>query len=788
MATPDDTTPTPSALEYARAYAALGLRVMPIEPGKKYPAGIGKWQDAATTDEATITNWWTNLYRGHGIGLALGELPDGRWAFAVDIDGASHGVDGASTWQELCSAYPGHPPADTVEATTGGGGRHLIYAAPTEVRNGILGPQGGGIDIRGHGGQILVEPSIHPNGHPYSWADGHEPWNMEIADAPPWLVDMLEQPEPERAPTSPNVPQAGAMDRPGDLWAQTVSWHDLLTSDGWTLHHVDRQGEEHWTRPGKDRREGTSATTGYAGSDVLKVFSSSIPNLVADETYTKIGWLAATRYGGDHSAAASYLAGIGHHIDQPYGAIEAWTPANLPPALTPDAAKPKPALDVRYVDSLAHNMPDEPPVLVEGMLRRGEMCVIGAPRAIGKTWFGMNLAQLLAAGEGSFLGTLPIARQANVLYLQGELDQWGSATRWHMLNQYSGRLPHIAESFDRVRIKTVKRRQQTMLGTEEYVDAHIDERIEAAIIEHDIDVVIIDPWATYFAGNENSNDETEAALDKLRDIILRHGTAFVILHHVRKGGDLNLVEPEDLWRGASRLADWASTRVTIVPHYSESQRKSAGLERREARRCVDVHFLRRSTPTDDRHAKLGMDGWWEDWKPSDDDGDIGPDVLAMLNALTADGGYWGSMAVAQDALGKAWGTTQKLVHLAAERGLVVLESAPRNATSVRLVTEVEDETTSHLAHLAIERSEVSEDVFAGQGIDRPLTSRTSSEKSEEVAKMPSDLHKHPISSTSSDLSPYGGASDSERSGHHVPNGTDDDTEEDDYLGVNSDPF
>lgn len=97
---------------------------------------------------------------------------------------------------------------------------------------------------------------------------------------------------------------------------------DLIDRGVSALREADPDGEQHWTRPGKDRRDGTSATVGYAGSDVLKVFTSSHPHLDVDATYTKLGYLTATRFAGDHSAAASWLRSQGHHTPEPD--IDGW--------------------------------------------------------------------------------------------------------------------------------------------------------------------------------------------------------------------------------------------------------------------------------------------------------------------------------------------------------------------------------------------------------------------------------------------------------------------------------
>lgn len=667
-------------------YPAYGLRILPIRPGEKTPA-LNDWPNQATLDLAQIDRW---LDSGHNIGAALGPLADGTWIFAVDIDGPSHGVDGEAALHDLEDAYSELP--DTWEAITGGGGRHLLYRSPTEVRNGKLGD---GVDIRGNGGQIVIAPSVHPSGQRYEWVDGHAPWEHELVDAPGWLVALATRDDSPGGDPTPDValPERsripGTPDdelRPGDRFAAAVTWQQLLEPDGWTLHHTDRTGEQHWTRPGKNPREGTSATVGYKGSDVLKIFTSSIPHLDAEATYTKLGYLAATRFAGDHSAAARALAAAGHGSDT-FDPVDWIHDVDDHQAeLEHDAADEPAELDIRWVDTLDRHMPPEPPVIIDGLLRAGELLALGAPRAIGKTWLSYNLAIQLAQGHGEFLGHLPVRRQANVLYLQGELDQWGSATRWKLLTGIDQPLPHIAETFDRIRFRTLTSRTNytTSNGTvtEEHHAARIDPRLEHAIVANNIDVVIVDPWAVYYAGNENSNDAVEAVLGELRAITIRTGVAWVIIHHITgKAERTGSTEPEDLWRGATRLADWASTRVTVLPHYTEAQRKEKGLTRRDARRIVDVHFLRRSTPTDDFSMRLTRTGWWEPWRPEDDDSDL----RHLAKKLRAAGGTWSSMTVAADALGLHHKAATELVDIAERAGLVTVTKGSRGSQVIQLL-------------------------------------------------------------------------------------------------------
>lgn len=321
----------PTTLDQALAYARRGWRVIPIPPGQKYPRGFTAWQVDGTTDEAKIRHWWTNA-PDHGIGIVTGAT-SGLWVLDVDVAGDKVGDE---TLADLCDAYG--PLPDTHEVITGSGGRHLYFAWPTNgqiVTNSASGRLGPGLDVRGEGGFVVAPPSLHANGQRYE-IEASSP--DHVAPAPGWLLALLEQPEPAASERRTSTP---AGDRPGDLWAATVTWADLLVADGWTLHHTDREGEEHWTRPGKDRRDGTSATTGYKGSDILKVFTSSHPQLRADETYTKFGYYAATRHDGNYRAARESLAADGHRAPS-YDDLIGPSLKSGPAATARNNAKPPP--------------------------------------------------------------------------------------------------------------------------------------------------------------------------------------------------------------------------------------------------------------------------------------------------------------------------------------------------------------------------------------------------------------------------------------------------------------
>lgn len=352
-------------------------------------------------------------------------------------------------------------------------------------------------------------------------------------------------------------------------------------------------------------------------------------------------------------------------------------------------------LRIRWVDEAIANPPPEPEVLVTGLLRRGEVTVLGAPRAIGKTWASLNLANICSRGEGQLFGSAvyKATTPARVLYLQGELGEWGSASRWAALpNETPEHM--VAEVFDRLRIRTTNRSVTTVSEGTTYHDSHtdavVDWRLEPLISEHDIDVLIIDPWATFFAGNENNNDETEAAITALIDIARRQDIAVFIVHHISNKTDRgNNAEPEDLWRGASRLADAVSTRMTVLPYFTEKAAAEIGMARMEARKHVKVTTLERNGPSPEMIYSKRDAYWWNAWTPPE----VGrPAEVAVKDVVRVLRDQPGKAVPSGRRLGalldKSHGAIERVVELAIAQGLVEEMPGPRNAVGYRLVADL----------------------------------------------------------------------------------------------------
>ena len=134
------------------------------------------WEDVATTDTDQISRWW-RAWPSANIGIAAGK------SGIVCLDADTY-KDGGGQWEREWG--------ETVTSLTGGGGEHLIYKHPDcePLGNSSKGLPAF-IDVRGHGGQFVVAPSVHPSGNRYEWETGYGPHEMETAVLPEPITAVL---------------------------------------------------------------------------------------------------------------------------------------------------------------------------------------------------------------------------------------------------------------------------------------------------------------------------------------------------------------------------------------------------------------------------------------------------------------------------------------------------------------------------------------------------------------------------------------------------------------------
>lgn len=185
-------------LDECLKYAARGKPVFPCRPDKR-PLTEHGFKDA-TTDDATITEWWTR-WPGALIGMPTGLATR---IIVLDVD-VKNGHDGEGSLFQLQEQNQRLP--ETIEVLTPSGGRHLHFAHPGTHIPCSAGKLGDGLDVRGDGGYIILPPSrIGDRRYEYEASNLESP-----AQIPAWLADLVvvNSKIRESAYTPPGVTPAG---------------------------------------------------------------------------------------------------------------------------------------------------------------------------------------------------------------------------------------------------------------------------------------------------------------------------------------------------------------------------------------------------------------------------------------------------------------------------------------------------------------------------------------------------------------------------------------------------
>jgi hypothetical protein len=165
--------------EWAAFYRSLGWSVIPLRPRDKKPRVAWEPFQSRIATDAEIAAWFGRRPAAN-IGIVTGGISG---LVVVDVDPA-HGGE-----RSLASLEARHGPLPkTVEAVTGGGGRHLYFRHPGGVVPNRVG-LAAGIDVRGDGGYVVAPPSLHPSGVRYAWVSGRDPATTALAPLPHWVAD-----------------------------------------------------------------------------------------------------------------------------------------------------------------------------------------------------------------------------------------------------------------------------------------------------------------------------------------------------------------------------------------------------------------------------------------------------------------------------------------------------------------------------------------------------------------------------------------------------------------------
>ena len=302
-----------STLGAAIVLTQRGYAVHWLRPRSKAPVAEG-WSMAPI---ATLTALRQTYRPGYNLGVRCGQWSrpqPGMGLVVLDVDIRDAEVRHAALL--AVETMVGSEMSPIVLSGSGNGSRHLWFACPVDqlppkAHVTILVAEGWKLEVLSTGKQVVVPPSIHPSGRPYRWL-------VPLTTLPPLPASLHAAIEDalasatQTAITSGRIvqgPSTATGTRPGDEFNRRADWRTILQPYGWAP--VRQCGDvTYWRRPGKD--EGISATTNYAGSGLLYVFSTNALPFEPNTAYTAFAAYAVLEHSGDFSAAARTLGGQGY--------------------------------------------------------------------------------------------------------------------------------------------------------------------------------------------------------------------------------------------------------------------------------------------------------------------------------------------------------------------------------------------------------------------------------------------------------------------------------------------
>lgn len=175
-------------LDIATFYTQHNIKVFPVKRQDKKPLCANGFK-AATTDKVVLQEW-NNKFPNCNVGIPTGHINN---IFVVDIDG-EQGIESLNHLELI------HGKLDAPTVITGKG-KHLYFKMPENVELKCSTSKiADHIDIRANGGYVVAPPSVHENGHRYTWENFVS--NQDFPDAPTWLISLMTNAEKQTLPVS----------------------------------------------------------------------------------------------------------------------------------------------------------------------------------------------------------------------------------------------------------------------------------------------------------------------------------------------------------------------------------------------------------------------------------------------------------------------------------------------------------------------------------------------------------------------------------------------------------
>ena len=513
----------PSDLEKTLGLAQAGFYLLPLTPEGKTPI-VKHWKEESTKDIATIESWFKGRAPNIGIDCEKSGL------CVIDVD-CKAGKLGKESFQKLKEQNTFDK---TIVVHTPSGGFHLYYKG-----EGVRSSQnrlGSGIDIRAEGGYV-VAPGSTIDGIPYTM---DRDASAAIACLPDWVAPLLAEKKSRPRQTNKVLSE----DAPADIsWAISfLKKHEpAVEGDGGDIHTYKTFCQL--------KESGISMQTAIDLVDEHWNHLCSPPwDITELEKKAESAWRSAINATGELSPEVEFDKISYHNIETPKQVLNGkllYRAQHLDETLIPNRKWVFGSLAIRKNVSI---------IVAPGGTGKSTLALaIGLSKTTGHRLMGMDPK---GVGRVAIYNNEDNLEEMN--RREAAARKYYKIDRKELCDRDGSRL--FLSSGEHHMLKIIKRAKNGELKQED-VDPLIEE-----LVQHKIDMIIVDPLAETHGAKENDNEEMIVVGSAYRHIAQMANCSVVLIHHTRKlqgasteGHSGNM----DSMRGASSLSGLARIIVTF---------------------------------------------------------------------------------------------------------------------------------------------------------------------------------------------------------------------------------
>ena len=590
---------------WAARYRALGMQVVPsLTPFQKGPAIPWRPLQRALMSQEEFEALYHPQTGAHrlrdGMGVITGPC-SGR-LYLIDLDTQKPGSQAASWWRGVLAVHNNGMELETWEQVTGGGGRHLFFRYPEGWKALNSSSAKFCVDTRGLGGFAVLAPSQHKSGRTYAWAPGRAPWENELLAMPPWLIEEVDRLVREHGGVThasaarpagyEGEPEFNAFGRNTDRREQHMADHVWAALIGFRVEAPippgEREREATWAE--FERNNGPKEPQpGESNADGLEREGRGLTEFNRKWAAALAKWDAEIA-----SEAAVRMANAPRRASDPPD-FEGEEPVS---------AAPEPDTPVKVRSAFPIDEAKIPPRnwVIPGLMLKRNVSVLVAPPGSGKSLLTLQLAIAVANG-GTWGGWTPRAPE-KVLVINSEDDFDEMQRRLVVAAREMG----IAQQDLVGRIDLADTPENIVIARH---DARLRAIVRTPLVEQLVEtirakgygLVVVDPFAETFEGDENANSEVKWAGVLWREVARRAGCTLLLVHHTKKYAGA-MAGDADASRGGGALIGIARILSTL---FDMTEDEASAMSIEPEKRFDYVRF-------DDakaNHAKKGAVRWFE---------------------------------------------------------------------------------------------------------------------------------------------------------------------------------